>query len=292
MGVIKFCRGNTGIQLRSDGQTILIITAALLVCLTGLAGCGSSGNAEFNAGVNAGNGNPGSGSSPGSDSSPGSGGPSGCFSTAFMRPAHRSHPANQPDLASARLASFEAPLPIIPRPESNFDEVRPAGEDLQRQTDWAHNGLDYEQSHPVEMPASLPATQENLQIEANAVIRTEETTLITDDLNALNSGDSGYAAEICRAIAGLDRYISNLNDLNQVVTYLQQLASYDNSQAPNDLAGVAQDTFNKFEQVFGPCVADLNSTQWIIQFFQSLFCGGQLSRRRLSVMRSSAAASC
>jgi hypothetical protein len=256
--IIGFYGKKAILRRRSGGQTILAGPLVLLLCLIGLAGCVSSS------------------SSSNSDSGSTIAGaqPSGCFLSSIMRPNRKSPTAKHPVLASARLVSYEVPLPIIPRPEYNFDEVRPAGEDEQRQADWADRGLEYERSHSGEMAGSLSSTQENLLAESDAITSREETALFTDDLN---SGDvAGYGAEICRAIAGLDTFISNLNDLNQVVSYLQQLAANDGSQAPNDLASVVEDSFNQFEQAFGSCINDLNSTQWIIQTIQTVFCGGEL----------------
>ena len=260
---------------RSGGQTILVSAYALLLCLIGIAGCSSSpgNNASSGSDNNAGNASP-------------AASPSGCFLTGSVRPGHKSRIAGQPVLASARLASYEAPLPVIvPHADYNFDEVRPAGQDEQQQTDWAHQGLDYAQSHPQEMPGTLEPTKANLQIVASAVKSREESTLLTDDLG---SGDmAGYGAEICRAIALVDHAITNLNDVNQVVSYLQQLATNDNSQAPNDLAGVVQDTYNQFANDFESCVSDISSTQWIFQELQSVFCPGELSGRSSPIPTSS-----
>lgn len=261
---------------RSGGQTILVSAFALLLCLIGIAGCSSSSPDNSTSGSS--DNNSGSASAEAS--------PSGCFLTGSVRPSHKSHTAGQSVLASARLASYEAPLPvIIPHTDYNFDEVRPAGQDEQQQTDWAQQGLDYAQSHPQEMPGTLEPTQDNLRMVANAVKSREETTLLTDDLN---SGDmAGYGAEICRAIAAVDSAITNLNDVGQVVSYLQQLATSDNSQAPNDLAGVVQDSYNQFANDFESCVNDISSTQWIFQELQNVFCPGKLSGRSLPVVRSS-----
>lgn len=262
--MITRCYGRkAALRRRSGGQTILASAFALLLCLIGLAGCSSSSSDNSSSSSDNNSGSASAGASA-----------SGCFLTGSVRPSHKSPTARQPVLASARLASYEAPLPvIIPHADYNFDEVRPAGQDEQQQTDWAHQGLDYAQSHPQEMPVTVEPTQENLLTVANAVKSKEETTLLTDDLN---SGDmAGYGAEICRAIAAVDSAITNLNDVSQVVSYLQQLATSDNSQAPNDMAGVVQDNYNQFANVFESCVNDISSTQWILQELQKVFCGGE-----------------
>jgi hypothetical protein len=141
------------------------------------------------------------------------------------------------------------------------------------------------------MPGTLQApTQENLLTVANAVKFTEQTTLFEDDLK---SGDmAGYGDEMCRAIAAVDSAISNLNNVSQVVSYLQQVvAPQDNTQAPNDLASVVQDAYNQFANAFESCVNDISSTQWILQEIQKLFCEGWLSGRSLPIARSNIAIS-
>src|ERR1700744_1884464 len=97
---------------RLGGQAILAYASVLLLCLTGIAGCSSSGADN----------NPPSGTDDNSGSAIAAAPPSGCFTARFVRPGHKPPAAREPVLASARLTSYEAPLPIIPRPDYNFDE--------------------------------------------------------------------------------------------------------------------------------------------------------------------------
>jgi hypothetical protein len=252
------------LRRRLGGQPILAYASVLLLCVAGIAGCSSSGSDN----------NPPNGSDNNSGSAAVGAQPSGCFTSSFVRPSQKLPTARESALASARLTSYEAPLPIIPRPDYNFDEVRPAEEGEQQQADWANQGLDYAQAHPQERPGTFQApTQGNLLTVANAVKSTEETELLRADLS---SGDmAGYGDEMCRAIAAVDSAISNLNDVSQVVSYLQQVvAPQDNTQAPNDLASVVQDAYNQFANAFESCVDLISSGQWILQEIQNLFCGG------------------
>lgn len=159
-------------------------------------------------------------------------------------------------------------LPPEPHPIDDFS--RPLETDLGQQHDWANQGVQNADSNPIDLPqGSLEPTQANLQSESNAVVYKEELTLLTDDYNSV---DSSYGAEICDAIGKVQSSLSNLNDLNQVVNYLQQLASSNGTQAPNDLASTIQDATQQFEQTFGQCINDLSVPQWILEEIQKLFC--------------------
>jgi hypothetical protein len=255
VGIIRLCSKRVAIGRRSGGRTILIYGAAALLCLIWLAGCGSSSsNSDYNAG--------GSDNNAGNVNAPPS---SGCFLTGLVRPGHKSRSAKQLVLASALV-----PMPIVPVEHPIDDFSRPTETDLGQQHDWANEGVQNANSDRIELPqGSLDATQANLQSESNAVAYKEELTLLTDDAD---SQDPSYGAEICDAIERVQSAISNLNDLNQVINYLQQLASNNNTQAPNDLANVIQDGTQQFEQAFGQCINDLSVPQWVLEQIQTLFC--------------------
>jgi hypothetical protein len=278
MGFIRLCGRNAAIRHRSSRQTIVICLVALLICLIGLAGCGSSSNnaannTGSNSGSNTGSGsnsgsNTGSGSNSGSNTGSGSNsGTSGCFVTSFVHRGRKSLAAKLPVLTSAaRPAAFEPPIPD----DVIFNDVRPPGDDLQTQTNWADLGIQKAESNPIELPqASQEATKENLQTESNAVVFTEEDTLVTDDYN---SDDASYGVEICNAIARLQNSISNLDNVQLVVNDLQQWAASNNTPSLNDLAKVVQDATNQFNKAFGQCINDLDVTSWILDRIQHLFC--------------------
>jgi hypothetical protein len=94
--------------------------------------------------------------------------------------------------------------------------------------------------------------------------------LLDDDRN---SGDASYGVEICTAIETVHNSISKLDNLNQVVAYLQQLSSSNGTQSSNDIASVINDAAQQFEQAFGQCSDDLNVTEWMLEVIQNLFCG-------------------
>jgi hypothetical protein len=159
---------------------------------------------------------------------------------------------------------------VPPEPHPIEDYSRPTETDLGEQHDWANQGVQNADSNAVELPqGSLDATQANLQSESNAVAYKEELTLLSDDYN---SQDADYGSEICDAIKSVQSSLSNLNDLNQDVGYLQQLASNNGAQAPNDLASVIEDATRQFEQTFGQCIDDLGVPQWVLEEIQALFC--------------------
>ncbi len=326
MAVIRLCRGKAPGQRRSGGRTILISTAALLVCLIGLAGCGSSSNnnAGVNSGNNIGSGSPGSGSpgsgspgsgspgsgspgsgspgsgspgsgsgspgsgSPGSGSgSPGSGSPGsgsgspGCFTSAFVHPGPKSPKAPKTVLAAAQL-----PSPVIPDPDVYIDSERQADENQQ---DWANKGIDNARSVIAEyqQQGNLGPTEQHLQTESKVVVAQEDSTLFKEDLDALGS-DPSFSDQICSALSSLESnvtsYTTALDHLNKALTYLNSIEFTNGTQAPStlvpkDLANVIQDTYNEFQQTIGSCMDTLDTTQWIIQQIQKLFCPAGLSRK-------------
>src|ERR1700753_1610989 len=193
-----------------NGRVVLTGLFALSLGLTGIAGCGSSPNGSTTC----------SGSALGDASSQAS--PSaGCFLSGFVSPGQARRRAAT--AGSTRLASYDSAALDVPIPDIHIDDVRPAGGDLHEQSVWAQDGLDHAQANPIDPPAGdLQATEQNLQAESNAVAYHEEVVILGDDLD---SQDPGYGEEICASIEALSKYVENLDDLNQVVQYLQQLSA-------------------------------------------------------------------
>jgi hypothetical protein len=175
------------------------------------------------------------------------------------------------------LVSALSPIYVpVPEPDVNIDYARPAGENPEEQRSWADNGMQNVDSISAVLGSSLTLTKANLQQESDAVVRTEVGSLLTDELNHLESRDASYGAEICSAIKGVYSFVRNLDDLNQVVSYLNNLASSYPSygQPSGDLVTVIQDATTQYQNAFGSCVDQLNPsvTKWILQVISNLFC--------------------
>jgi hypothetical protein len=231
----------------------------LFSCLIGLAGCPSPSSSSAAGG-----------SSPsvlGGSPSPT---PSGCFTTAYVRPDHKPLAVTHAVLTSAQL-----PSPVIPDPDVDIDSARPPGDDPDVQQSWADNGIQNAGSVP-KPQAGLPPTEANLLEESNGVVAKEDTTLLTDDLNDLAS-DQDYGEQICEAL----KYVSNLitlgtinpNDPTAVADAIESLTSSTDPYAPDNLASAISDAYDQFEQAFPQCSSGLDTIQWIIGQLQNLFCG-------------------
>jgi hypothetical protein len=157
-------------------------------------------------------------------------------------------------------------MPVIPDPDIDLDEPRPA--DPAQQQDWANTGVENAHDNPVSLPGnSLPETGDNLQEESDSVAEREEVTLWTDDLN---SDSETFGSDVCRQIQALHDSGENLDNLGQVLSYLQQQSANNPAAAP--LAGIVKDANQVYQQAFGPCGQNLQVTQWLLDTLTKLFC--------------------
>jgi hypothetical protein len=255
MGVTWFRHGEEEIGRRPRGPAVLVGAAALALFAFGLTGCSSPSSSSAGPPLSSV-----LGGSPTATST------QGCFTSAYVR-RNRGAPAG----GQAVLTAAQSPSWDVPDPDVNIDSTRQ--EDGDQQT-WANDGIDNARSVLVPS-AELAPTHANLLTEANGVIATEDTTLLTDDLDNLVT-DPAYGDQICQALSLLDNAIQaftvNPNNLPQVVSYLKGLTTSDDPSAPGDLAKAFSDAVLKFESTFPGCGGVLDTTQWLIEQISSLFC--------------------
>jgi hypothetical protein len=247
MTLIRLDEPNAAIRRRPSGHTILIGATALLAGLTGLAGCSSSPPS----------------SSPSSSPS--------CTTSGFLHRSGNSPAGQRPALVAALV-----PMPVIPDPKIDIDEPRPAEqpdqseqEQEQEQDHWADGLINKAEASPLSLPSnSLPETAENLQEESDAVAYREDETLLMDDVN---SDPVTFGEDVCMKIHALSENVENLDNLGQVILYLQPpLTSV--TPAAKALAGVIRDANNQVALVFGACDQNLEVTKWLLKALESLFC--------------------
>lgn len=240
--------------------TALAGVAGLSVCLT-VSGCGSSGGGSSGA-AGSGGGSPGSPAAAGSPSS-------SCASAAYRYRGRASLTTGQPVLAAVQL-----PDPVdIPDPDIDLiDEARPPGENAGEQETWADREKQFSQS----VADQQAQNQADLQTVSNEVSADEVTSLLADDLTALDDGDDTYDQDVCTSIADLNEKFGNALDyysnLTQVVNYLNGLANTYSNSAPSDLATVISDAQSSFQQALGTCVDNLDTIHWLVEQIQKIFC--------------------
>jgi hypothetical protein len=241
----------------------IIRAVVLFLCVIGLAGCPSTSTSE--AGGTSG----GTVTASGSPTSS-----SGCFLSAYTRPAGKPGPPNQAVLTAAQFpAGFE---PDLPEPDIPIvDAPRPLDGDQQDEENWADDGESTAKNVPLTEGVQA-ATKANLQTESNGVVGREVSTLLTDDLDSLASGDPGYGADVCSSVEDLYTQfgdaMDNLDNLNQIVGYLNNLAAPNGTSAPSDLATVIEDATTQFQDAFGGCVDNFDTIKWIVDQIHYIFC--------------------
>lgn len=158
-------------------------------------------------------------------------------------------------------------MPIIPDPDIFLDEPRPV--DPAEQESWAHTGINNAHDNPVTSPGeSLPETQENLQQEADAVAEKEEVTLWTDDLSS--SDPQTFGEQVCEQIQQLKDLGEKIDNLGDVLDYLQQQSSSNSAAQP--LIDIIKDANQQYQQTFGSCDQALEVTKWLVNALSALFC--------------------
>jgi hypothetical protein len=238
----------------SKRLTTLACVAVLSLCLIA-SGCGSASSGN----------SPGGGGSPGAAGSP----TSSCAAAAYRYHSRASLTAGQPVLAAIQLPD---PVEIPPPDVDIIDEARPEGENPDQQETWATKENTFAQS----VANNQSQNQVTLQSVSDEVSADEVSSLLGDDLDALDSGNGGYDEDMCDSINDLiehfGQYLDYLDNLNDVVNYLNSLTAPNGTTAPGDLAGAIQDATTKFQQNLGSCVDDLDTIKWIVDQIQDIFC--------------------
>lgn len=157
-------------------------------------------------------------------------------------------------------------MAFIPDPDIDIDVSRP--EEPQEQESWVDEGITNADDNPVSLPGnSLPPTEESLQDESDAVAYREELALLTDDSD---SDPETFGESVCEDIHSLSENVENLDNLGQVISYLQQLTN--DTAASKALVSVIRDANQQFAVVFGTCGQNLEVTQWLLKALNTLFC--------------------
>jgi hypothetical protein len=210
-----------------------------------------------------------SGAAPQPGGSPGSPGTtSSCDSAAYRFHGRASLTAGQPVLAAIQLPD---PVEIPPPDVDIIEEPRPEGDPDLEET-WASD----EASDAQSVAQQNQSSNQDLQTVSNEVSADEVSSILIDDLGALEAGDKDYDADLCESIHDLNKKFGTALDyydnLSQVVAYLNGIAVVYNSPAPSNLASAISDAQNRFQQALGTCVDNLETIQWIVEQIQKIFC--------------------
>jgi hypothetical protein len=237
----------------SKRLTTLTCVAGLSLCLL-VCGCSSASSGAV----------PQTGGSPGS---PGT--TSSCDSAAYRFHGRASLTAGQPVLAAIQLPD---PVEIPPPDVDIIDEPRPEGEDPDEEETWASD----EASDAQSVAQQNQSSNQDLQTASNEVSADEVSSILLDDLGALEAGDEDYDEDLCKSIQDLNekfgKALDYYDNLSQVVAYLNGVAVIYNSPAPRNLASAISDAQNRFQQALGTCVDNLETIQWIVGQIQKIFC--------------------
>jgi hypothetical protein len=243
MGFTRRCGRNPAIRRRSSGQAILVCAAALLLCLIGLDGCGSSS---------------GGGSASGTASAS-----STCSASSFVRRDHKSPTGTLPVLLSVRIPGLDIPVPDV-----NLGAEGDPDDSLQEAHNLAQDGdsaLESPDNDPLQ--GSVQDTQENIDQEATGVGLTEEIDLLVDeDTSGLDASDFGQ--EVCNAVGAVKASLSNLDTVTQIYAILNQQPT----KGSADVASVVQNAVQSFTHAFGACFDTLSVAKQMVEDIEDLFC--------------------
>ncbi len=246
MRSIRRCGGKPATRYLSSGQTILVCAVALLLCLIGLDGCGTSS------------------SSPNNNVTSGSASPSSsCSASSFVRQDHKSPTANLPVLVSALNPSVD-----IPPPDVNLAEEGDPDDSLQEAQTLAGYGdtaLNSPDNDPFQ--SLVQDNQADIDQEATGVGLTEEVNLLTDEgQSGLDAPDFGQ--EVCNAVGAVEDSLSTLENVAQVSAILNQQGT----TGSNDVKNVIQNGVQLFTQAFGSCFDLLTVAEQIAKDIEDLYC--------------------
>jgi hypothetical protein len=163
----------------------------------------------------------------------------------------------------------------IPLPEENFD-TRPYGENLEDQRTWADAETRKASSISAVLGDNLPPTATYLQQESDAVAGRELGALFADELHYLQYGDGGYATRLCTVIGGINKSFSVVDNVNQVIEYLDSVAAQypQYAQPSSRLAAIISDAVGLYQKAFGNCIDQLRPPVaiWILEVISRVFC--------------------
>ena len=249
MKFIRLRGENPAIRPHLSGRTILVCAVALLLCLIGLAGCGSS-----------------SGNPPSNDVNAAAGSPSpSCAQSSFVHPGHKSPAAGRPVLVSAQIAGYDIPVPDF----SSIDEGVPPADLSPLDARNAVGNARTDLNSPLDelFQGYVQDTEGNLQEEANGVGLTEEAALLTDYANSGESA-SDFGQAVCNMVGYLKSIFSSLDNVSQIDSYLQQQGT----QTSNDVESAVNTAVQYFTHVFGPCIDSLGVAEWMLEDIESFWC--------------------
>jgi hypothetical protein len=246
MGFTKACGRNPAIRLRSSGQTILVCAIALLPCLIGLAGCGSSPGSQQ------------------SNVASGSGSPSSsCSGSSFVRGDHKSPSTSLPVLVSAQTASVDTPPPDV-----NLHEDGDPDDSVQEANTLATDGntaLDSPGNEPFQ--SLVQDNQADIDQEATGAGLTEEVKLLTDEgVSGLDASDFGQ--EVCNAVSAIKGSLGSLENTAQIYAILKQ----QDTTGSNDVMNVLENGVQLFTQALGQCFDTLSVAEQIADDIEDLYC--------------------
>jgi hypothetical protein len=237
------------VRHRPGGPALLTSAAAVLLCLTGLAGCGNSANGQ---------------ESSGSSVSPSA----TCSALSSVRRDPPSPAARLPVLAAAQVGSLD-----IPAPDVNIDEqgYPPASDDTADEIQTLAGDGQGELDAPDHAPFrdTEAETQAKIDQEATGVGLTEDVTLLTDESES-GEDASDFGQAICNAVGSVLDDFSRFGNVNKVYSYLAQQGS----QPAIYLEDAIENAVKQFVNVFGPCFYDsLGVAKTIASDINKVFCG-------------------
>jgi hypothetical protein len=225
------------LRRRLGSRAILVCAVALLLCLFGLVGCGSSSSSNGTSG----------GALPSSSRA----------ASSFVR--GNSPTAKQLVLVSAQIEGLYVPPPDVDLaeegdPDDSLQEARTLAGDGQR-------ALRSSDNDPFD--SLVRESQATIDREATGVGLTEEVKLLTDERKSgLDASDFGQ--EICNAIGAVKGSLS----IAQIYTILEQ----QRTQGSNDVESVIKDGDRRFAQAFGSRFDILDAAQRMVEDIEKLFC--------------------
>lgn len=237
MGFISRSSRIPVLRRRLSGRPILVCAAALLSCLFGLAGCGSSSSSNVT-----------SGSALASSTR---------AASSFVR--GKSPTAQQPVLVSAQIEGFDIPPPDVDLAEEGDPDVS-----LQEAKTLAGDGdraLKSSDNDPFD--SLVRESQGTIDREATGVGLIEEVNLLTDERESgLDASDFGQ--EVCNALGAVKGSLS----IAQMYVILDQ----QRTRGSNDVESVIKNGDRRFTQAFGSRFDILDAAERIVEDIEKLFC--------------------
>jgi len=237
MGFIGRSGSSRQLRRRLSGRAILACAVALLLCLFGLVGCGSSSSSN------------GTSRSPLPSSSR--------AASSFVRDS--SPTAKQPVLISAQIKGF-----YVPPPDVDLAEEGDPDDSLQEAETLAGDGqsaLKSSDNDPFD--GLVRESQAAIDREATGVGLTEEVNLLTDERESgLDASDFGQ--EVCNAIGAVKGSLS--------IAQIYVILDHQHTRGSNDVKNVIKNGDRRFTQAFGSRFDTLDAAERIVEDIENLFC--------------------